>query len=149
MPARWSGRAVRHKRTMQTVYQIGNRFATEIIGNRALLCEKSQIVVSARWFPATASDLRTKAKVFLQGCPLAPDHRVHDLEAVARRQSRRDCHGGNFAPKSADLSCVGFPTAQKPVRAARQPEHQTRFGENGRITLTRAGNTCGAASDPR
>lgn len=79
-------------------YNITKRFATE---TNALLCEKSQIVVSARWFPATASDLRTKAKVFLQGCPLAPDHRVHDLEAVARRQSRRDCHGGNFAHEKA------------------------------------------------
>jgi len=61
-------------------YNISKRFAIE---TNALLCEKSQIVVSARMLPATASDTRTKAKVFLQGCPLAPDHWVHDLDALS------------------------------------------------------------------
>lgn len=78
------------------IYTMSIRFATETI---ALLCEKSQNLVSARRFPTRRSDMRTKAKVFLQGCPFAPANRVHDLEAVARRQSRRDSHGGNFAPK--------------------------------------------------
>ncbi len=62
------------------LYAIQERFATETI---ALSSEKSQNLVSARRFPARRSDMRSKAKVFLQGCPFAPANQVHDLEALS------------------------------------------------------------------
>lgn len=63
-----------------SLYDTQNCFATEMI---ALLSEKTQNLVPARRFPARRSVLRSKAKVFLQGCPLAPAIQVHDLLALS------------------------------------------------------------------
>lgn len=115
---------------MNSTYTIPNRFGNEII---ALLGEKTQNLVSARMLPTRRSVLRSKAKVFLQGCPLAPANQVHDSEAVARRQSRRDSHGGNFAPKGDFLPLEG----QYGLRDNRNIKPD--LPKTGQITLMRAG----------
>lgn len=115
---------------MNILYTMPIRFATEMI---ALMCEKTQHIVSARWFPTISSVLRSKAKVFLQGCPLAPANLVHDLEAVARRQSRRDCHGGFFTTK------VGFLPLECHYGLRDNQNIKPDLPTKGQITLLRAG----------
>jgi len=99
-------------------YNITKRFATETI---ALLCEKSQIVVSARRFPATASDLRMKAKVFPVKFPFAPDHRAHELTALSVAGSQNETGRGDGLPDQTDSQSAGnqgnfsHQSTQKPV----------------------------------
>jgi len=99
-------------------YNITKRFATETI---ALPCEKSQIVVSARRFPATASDTRTKARVFLATFPFAPYHQAHEIAALSVAGSQNETGRGDGLLDQTDSqsarnqSNFSHQSTQKPV----------------------------------
>jgi hypothetical protein len=90
--------------------------------------EKSQQLVSARRFPASLCDLRSKFGGFLHFSPANPCHQVMKNQSV--RFSADEpirSHGIFKAAKRACAKIWPLPTARLPIQAEGKPEHQTQI----------------------